>query len=184
MDLSDFIARRALRSPQTFVEFAAADIDQSIHQRFERQVQQYGDGCAVRLPSGDVSYAALNAAANRAARLLLATAANVSGPVALMMDQGYQAVVWTLAILKAGLCYAPLDQRLPSAVLNGIIKDLAPGMLVADGKYLELARNLAGRDFPVIQAHAARDGFSGNNVDRLVSADTLAYVFYTSGSTG
>ncbi|MGZ8452901.1 MAG: AMP-binding protein, partial [Candidatus Binatia bacterium] len=163
MDLSDFIARRALRSPQTFVEFAAADIDRSIHQRFERQVQQYGDGCAVRLPSGDVSYAALNAAANRAARLLLATAANVSGPVALMMDQGYQAVVWTLAILKAGLCYAPLDQRLPSAVLNGIIKDLAPGMLVADGKYLELARNLAGRDFPVIQAHAARDGFSGNN---------------------
>ncbi len=51
-------------------------------------------------------------------------------------------------------------------------------------KYLGLARGLAGSDFPVIEANAARDGFSGENLDRLVSPDTLAYVFYTSGSTG
>ncbi len=134
--------------------------------------------------SGDISYAELNNAANRAARMLLANAATDARPIALMLDQGYDSTFWVLAILKAGLCYAPLDQRLPEPSLRAIIDDLAPGALIAGTRYQYASRSLAAGRFPVIVADTVRDRFASENLDRPVAVDSIAYVFYTSGSTG
>ena len=182
--MSDFPARQGLRSRQTFVAFGAAECDQPIHQRFEQQARRYANASAIRLQSGDVSYRELNAAANRAARMLRATAGDDSKPVALLTDQGYESIVWTLASLKAGICYAPLDQRLPESALRSIIKDLNPGRSVAAPQYCERVRGLAANDFAVIQSDANRDSFSSDNLDLLVRPDSVACIFYTSGSTG
>ena len=105
--MRDHSARRGVRSPGAFVEFALAECEQPIHRRFERQAERCPDAIAVRSDSGDVGYAELNEAANAAARLLLATAGSDSRPIALMLDQGHASILWTLAILKAGHCYAP-----------------------------------------------------------------------------
>ena len=182
--LTDSEARSGLRSPQAFVEFLIAECDQPIHHRFERQVIRCPDAPAVRLLSGDINYAELNIAANRAASMLLANVATGARPIALMLDQGYESILWTLAILKAGLCYAPLDQRLPEPVLRAIIGDLAPGALIANTRYQDAGRNLAAGRFPVIGTDTDRDRFAAENLDQPVTADSVAYVFYTSGSTG
>jgi amino acid adenylation domain-containing protein len=170
------------------VEFHNAQCDQPIHHRFEQQMRRCPNTVAVRLLSDDITYAELNAAANRAARALLASVGSTSKPVALMLNQGYESVLWTLAILKAGLCYAPLDQRLPEPVLRTMIDDLEPGALIAGAGHQDAFRDLAASRLPVIDADIGpgrSDGrWSSDNLDRPVAADSVAYVFYTSGSTG
>jgi amino acid adenylation domain-containing protein len=180
----DSAARSGLCSPRGFVEFLVAECDQPIDRRFERQAILCPEAPAVRLLSGDVNYAELNIAANRAARMLLANVATDARPIALMLDQGYESILWTLAILKAGRCYAPLDQRLPESLLRAITDDLAPGALIAGIGYQDAGRSLAAGRFPVIGADTACDRFAAENLDQPVTADSIAYVFYTSGSTG
>lgn len=186
--MKDSAARAELTSPDGFVAFGLAECNQALHQRFEQQVLRQPSAPAVRLPSGDVSYAELNAAANRAARTLLAATGTMARPVALMLDQGLDSVRWTLAILKAGSCYAPLDQRLSEPVLRAIVDNLGPGALVAAANYRDACRHLAAGRFPVIDAghfpNRHDDEPVETNLDRSIAPDDIAYVFYTSGSTG
>src|SRR5262245_14489416 len=180
----DLAARKALRSLPGFVEFLDGDCGQPIHRRFEQQAARFPEAPAVRILSGDVSYAELNRSANQTARLLLANASSETGPIALMLDQGYESILWVLAVLKAGSCYAPLDQRLPEPALRAIVDDLMPSALIAAARYQDAARKLAAGRFPVILADAPRAQLAAENLCRVVAADSLAYVFYTSGSTG
>jgi amino acid adenylation domain-containing protein len=186
--MRDSAPRSRLRSPDAFVEFHIGQCDQPIHDRFEQQALHRPNAVAVRLLSGDITYAELNAAANRAARALLAKVGTASNPIALMLNQGYESVLWTLAILKAGLCSAPLDPRLTKPVLRTMIDDLEPGALIAGAGHQDASRDLAASRFAVIDADISPDRsddrWSSDNLDRPVAADSVAYVFYTSGSTG
>lgn len=182
--MRDLDARNNLCFPETFSEFSADQCRQSIHRLFEQQVIRSGDALAIRCASGDVTYAALNSAANQAAHLLFTQLSGETRPVALLIDQSYESIVWTLAILKAGSSYAPLDQRLPDPVLRNMIDNLRPGAIISAGHHLNLAHNLAAGRFPVISSDSDLHQFSGENRDRLVAPENIAYIFYTSGSTG
>src|SRR5688572_22388856 len=183
--MRDSEARRKLRSFGTFSSFDIADCAQPIHVRFEHHAARHPDAVAIRQISGDVTYAQLNAAANRAARALVALRGSAGQPVALMMPQGVASIVWTLAILKAGCCYAPLDQRLPAAVLREMVDDLDPAALLVAGCHFDLGRTIAAKRFPVVDIEANRRvddaALPAHNLDRTVAPDDVAYVFYTSG---
>ena len=134
-----------------------------------------------------MSYGQLNAAANRAARALVARPGAAARPVALLLPQGAASVVWTLAILKAGRCYAPLDQRLPAAVLRAMVDDLDPAALLVTGRHGDLGRTVAGHGCAVVEVAPdlrVDDPLPADNLDCPVSPDDVACVFYTSGSTG
>ena len=187
--MRDIAAREGLCSAGAVSVFSAANCNQAIHHRFEQQSVRFASDPAVRLAAGDITYTQLNAAANCAAHRLRAITDSVDRskerqPVALLLDQGYESIVWTLAVLKAGLCYAPLDPRLPLAVLQGMLDHLDPSAVVADAPYLDLAHDLAAGIRTVIDVKLENDPFSTANLDLAVSPDTIAYIFYTSGSTG
>jgi amino acid adenylation domain-containing protein len=185
--MNDARARANLRSSAAFTPFDVPDGTETIHGRFERYAARQPDAIAIRLPSHDVSYSELNAAANRRARRLLASLGAPRLPVALLLHQGYESVAWTLAILKAGCCYAPLDQRLPQAVLRAMIDDLDPRAMLVDRRSVDLGRTLAADRCPVIDIATDIRGdepTQADNLDRVVSCDGLAYIFCTSGSTG
>lgn len=182
--MTDARARARLITPAGFTPFDLASCDQAIHRRFEQQVARQPHATAIVLPSGDVTYQQLNHAANRMARSLLAQLDASPRPIALLMSQGHASIAWTLAILKAGRAYSPLDQRLPPAVLREMIEDLTPGAVVASDRFTDLARSVAG-DVRVIDADfASIDTSPAENLDASARPDDTAYVFYTSGSTG
>ena len=186
--MTDAAARRALVSPATYREFRSADCDQPVHRRFEEQVARAPDAVAVALSARDVSYATLNAAANRAARTLGAALGSDDRPVGLLLDQGLDSIVWTLAVLKSGRAFVPLDQRLPGTVLAAMIADLEPAGLVAGARYRRLAETLARSQYPILGPDAAAsaegDPAMSGNLPGDIAPDAVAVVFYTSGSTG
>ena len=151
---------------------------------FQRTVSARGDGIALALPEGDVSFRELDGEARRCARWLatLSIARIDSGQiVALQLPKARPAFVLWLACLRQGLVYAFIDERNPDSRTAQIVSRLQPTLLVTTG---EVANpfggtiRLSGGTLPW-QDVPCETGPAAPTV-----ADSPAYVMFTSGSTG
>ena len=147
-----------------------------------RRTQQF----ALVAESASLTYLELNRAANQVAhRLVLRTEAGLqTGPVVLLMDQGIASVVSILAVLKTGRIYSPLDRRLPIPVLSAMVEHLSPAVAVIDARNRALAQAVLGDRCPILEAEWNGDGDTSANLHLDVSPDAMAYVYFTSGSSG
>ena len=167
-----------------FVEFARAEIEQSIPARFEQQVRRYPDRLAVKAGARALTYAELNRAANRVARAILARRGVQREPVALLFEHGVGMLVAMLAVLKDGKFYVPLDPSYPYARLAHVLEDSGAGSIVTDEESLPLARSLAGNGREVLSVNSLDAQLTGEDLCLPVSPADVASIIYTSGSTG
>ncbi|MCW0044909.1 AMP-binding protein, partial [Burkholderia pseudomallei] len=107
-------------------------IEQCIHQLFEAQVDRKPEAIALTFDGRRLSYAELNARANRLAHYLQGRGVGPDRLVALCAERGIEMVVGLLAILKAGGAYVPLDPAYASDRLRGIVEDSQPALVLAD----------------------------------------------------
>jgi amino acid adenylation domain-containing protein len=165
-------------------QFPAEDIEQSIAERFENQAAAYPERVAIRADAATVTYAELNAAANRLARTVLRVAPEAR-QVVLLFEQGASVLVAVLAVLKAGKTYVPLDPDNPPVRLAELLEDAQAGLIVTNGRYRAVAEGLATRPgLPVLDADASDSAESSDNLGLSIAPDAIAYMLYTSGSTG
>ena len=157
---------------------------------FERQVARAPDAVAVVCEATRLSYAELNARANRLARYLVSLGAGPERLVAIVMPRSADMMVAVLAVLKAGAAYVPVDPAYPADRIAFMLADAGPVAVlttssavpgVPDGTAPVVLQD------PAVMAAVARlgDGDLGD-ADRtgpLVPAHP-AYMIYTSGSTG
>ena len=154
------------------------------------------DDLALVSHSTRLSYAELDAAVNRTARLLLARGAGPETVVALGLPRSAETVIALFAVLRTGAAYLPLELDHPAARLVETMRDAGPVALLTTS---DVAPTLDGAgveavvlDDPAVAAErSALDpgpltddelgGFARGNPRRL---DLPAYVIYTSGSTG
>ncbi|MEU0796235.1 non-ribosomal peptide synthetase [Amycolatopsis sp. NPDC005961] len=137
--------------------------------------------------SGDgpeVSYADLNARANRLARTLRLMQVRDGAPAGLYLDRSADLVVTLLAVLKAGGCVVPLNPAYPARMIRHIVEETGLRTIVHQGQ-----ASLADADLPVRQAHfadLARESASrdAHDLDHAPAAGDDAFVLFTSGSTG
>ncbi|MFI8191714.1 amino acid adenylation domain-containing protein [Streptomyces sp. NPDC085946] len=138
---------------------------------------------ATALVFGDtaLTYAELNARANRLARHLQTLGARPGAVVAVSVPRSVDLVVTLLAVLKAGAAYLPLDPDYPAQRLAYMLGDAAPVCAVTDraGRLPDDT----GTEVVVL------DGLDVSSYARTDPARALtpahpAYVIYTSGSTG
>ncbi|HEY7767794.1 non-ribosomal peptide synthase/polyketide synthase [Longimicrobium sp.] len=159
--------------------------DVCVHELFEAQVERAPDAVALVYEDQEVSYAALNARANRLAHHLRALGVGPEARVALCVERGVEMVAAVLAVLKAGGAYVPLDPEYPQERLGYMLKDSAPVVLLAQGS---LAGRFGALDVPVEVLDGDASPWTGqpdSNPGRgALTPDNLAYVIYTSGSTG
>ncbi|HEV2736905.1 MAG TPA: AMP-binding protein, partial [Longimicrobiaceae bacterium] len=156
-----------------------------VHELFEAQAERTPDAPAVVHEGQALSYAQLNARANRLAHHLREWGVGPDARVGLCVERGPEMVVGLLGVLKAGGAYVPLDPEYPGDRLRYMLQDSAPAVLLTQ-------RPLAGRfgrlDVPVVAVDADAPfwgGGPGANPPRGdLGPDNLAYVIYTSGSTG
>ena len=178
-------ARRHRVAPvNPFVEFGKEEIEQSIPDRFEQQVRRYPGQIAVKTRRHELTYAALNQAANRVARAILAQRGSGQEPIALLLENGAPMIVAILGVLKVGKTYVPLDPSLARARIMYIVEDSSAGLIVTNGQNLTLAEGLAGSQLQLINIDQLNSSLSTEDLGLSISPDTLSWILYTSGSTG
>ncbi|MET3498379.1 amino acid adenylation domain-containing protein, partial [Variovorax boronicumulans] len=97
-----------------------------IHELFEAQAQRAPDAVALVFEDESLSYAELDARANRLAHHLRSLGVGPDARVALLLERGVSMVVALLATLKAGGAYVPLDPSHPAERLAFMLRDCAP----------------------------------------------------------
>ncbi|MDC9588815.1 amino acid adenylation domain-containing protein [Xenorhabdus sp. XENO-10] len=157
-----------------------------IHQVFEKQVQHNPDAIAVVFEEQSLSYDELNQRANRLAHYLIALGVCPDDRVAICSERSPVMVVGLLAILKAGGAYVPLDPSYPAERLAYILEDAAPVALLTQTTLLKPPTSTV----PIVDlnnlASLTADMPTNNPAPQTLGLISrhLAYVMYTSGSTG
>jgi amino acid adenylation domain-containing protein len=140
-----------------------------------------------------LTYAELAARAGRLAQRLRALGAGPDQPVAVAMERSVELIVALLAILRAGGAYLPLDLAHPAERLQWMLGDLRPRVLLATASSLAAlsavepgATRVVLLDGAEVSAAAARrpGAWPGSAGPVAAVPDSLAYVMYTSGSSG
>jgi len=172
------------RPTNPFVEFKKQDIEQSICSRFEQQAKLFSTKLAIKTQAHQWSYAELNRQANRIAHTLLKYCGHGGERVALLFDHGAPMVAAILGVLKSGNAYVPLDPAHPQERLDYISGNCQTAIIVTDKKNVAQARSFAHKTIAVIDVNEMNGAAPTDDPDVDVSPDALAYILYTSGSTG
>ncbi|MEU2794669.1 amino acid adenylation domain-containing protein [Streptomyces sp. NPDC007100] len=159
---------------------------------FEAQVRRTPDAVALMSGAERLTYAELNARANRLARRLVAEGAGPEDRVAVALPRSTQWAVAVLAVMKAGAAYLPVDPEYPEARISLLLADARPRLLLTGGECPvpqgapELPRLLLDATAGDGDGDGDEDATDVTDADRVGPLLTAhpAYVIYTSGSTG
>ncbi|AFZ33414.1 Non-ribosomal peptide synthase (plasmid) [Gloeocapsa sp. PCC 7428] len=158
---------------QVLVDWNQTQVDypqMCVHELFAAQAMQNQDAIALVWKNQQLSYQQLNTQADQLAQQLRNLGVKSETRVGICLEPSLEVIIGILAILKAGGTYVPLDPQLPSARLNFILEDAQVSILLHGfqcGSWdIEVIRNTE---------------FLNSNTP---TPDQIAYIMYTSGSTG
>lgn len=157
---------------------------QAVHRLFEAQVERTPEAVALIYEDRAITYRELNCRANQLAHRLRAVGVASASVVGICMDRSLELIVSVLAILKAGGAYLPLDPSYPIDRLAFMLRDTQAPVLIAQNHYLDL---FAAQALHLISLDAdwqAIEHEPQENLPGETGGDSLAYIMYTSGSTG
>ncbi len=153
-----------------------------IQQLFEEQAEQTPNAVALTFEDQTLTYAQLNAKANQLAHYLRGQGVVAETLVGISITRSLEMIVALLGILKAGGAYLPLDGSYPRERLAFMLNDAQPPLLLTLEADLEKFQDYKGKTIFLDQELWEHE--SPENSRANVSAESLAYVMYTSASTG
>ncbi|WP_186234841.1 non-ribosomal peptide synthetase [Burkholderia gladioli] len=152
-----------------------------VFRAFERHAAAHPEDDALVFGETRLSYAELNARANRLAHWLRSRGIGVESRVGVAAERSLELVIALYAIMKAGAAYVPLDPSYPAGRIAAMIDDSGIGLLLAQGGLDLPSREGVERvDFGTLDTSS----FPATNPDVELHGANLAYVIFTSGSTG
>ncbi|HEX9935823.1 MAG TPA: amino acid adenylation domain-containing protein, partial [Longimicrobium sp.] len=155
-----------------------------IHELFEAQVRRSPGAPALVWGEVELTYAQLDARANRLAHHLRGLGVGPETRVGVLLERGVDLIVSLLATLKAGGCYVPLDPGYPAERLRLMQSDSRIRVLISRS---DLAGAAETGDRDVVHLDRAADALASEPIHPPhggAAAENLAYIVYTSGSTG
>jgi amino acid adenylation domain-containing protein len=155
-----------------------------VHRRVEMQSARTPEALALVSAAESLTYAQLNARANRLARHLRALGVGLEVLVGLCTGRSTSMVVGLLAILKAGAAYVPLDAAYPAERLVYMVDDARISILLTEERLRERLPGGEARVLCIDSNWEASAPANDANLGGGAGAANLAYVIYTSGSTG
>ncbi|MFF7648192.1 amino acid adenylation domain-containing protein, partial [Streptomyces canus] len=153
--------------------------------RFARAVRETPDATALVAGDEELSYAALDARAERLAQLLRAHGAGPDTLVAVALPRTADLVVALLAVLKSGAAYVPIDPDYPEDRIAWVLADADPALLLTTraAGFASAGTGIRRIDLDAEETRAALAVLPDGELPAVHGAHA-AYVIYTSGSTG
>jgi amino acid adenylation domain-containing protein len=157
--------------------------DLCLQQILETQVSQHPDAVVVVQGKEEFTYRELNERANQLAHYLREHGVGLDVRVGVLLERSVNFIVALLGIIKAGGTYVPLDGTYPKQRLQFMLEDAGVRLLLTERNQPEVATDATE---VVYLDHAAEllANMSSENLENVNRAEDLAYVMYTSGSTG
>jgi amino acid adenylation domain-containing protein len=161
--------------------------DRRIHELFEQQVEAHPHTIAAVHGDQQWTYQELNARANRLGRALLARGLRREGVVAVVTERNLDWMAAVLAVFKAGGVYLPIEPHFPAdRIANMLSRARCKLALTEPGSTITLDQALVS--LPGVQklcvGTAYEEERASSNLGVSVAPDQLAYIYFTSGSTG
>ena len=151
--------------------------DTNIVDLFKQQAKAFPNNIAIKSSNDTITYQALDRLTDKYASAFQAMGAKPDTIIALCLPRTMECLVSLLSVLKSGAAYLPLDPEQPKARLQQIIDDANPIILIT-----ELTNLAANQCCSLGQLDDEKMYYSLTSQD--IKPDHLAYVLYTSGSTG
>ncbi|MFI1415861.1 amino acid adenylation domain-containing protein [Streptomyces sp. NPDC020707] len=158
--------------------------DRRVHELFEERVAAHPYAVAAVRGDAEWTYRELNARANRIGRALLARGLRPEGVVAVVMERNLDWLAGVLAVLKAGGVYLPVEPHFPAGRIGKTLGRAGCALVLTEGgstATLDEA-GTGARTLRVEDAYA--EDHADSDLGVAVAADQLAYIYFTSGSTG
>jgi amino acid adenylation domain-containing protein/non-ribosomal peptide synthase protein (TIGR01720 family) len=152
-----------------------------LHTRFEEMADRHRDRIAVVCEAQTLTFAELNARANRVAHRLRELGARPDDLVGLCTGRGLNMIVGMLAILKSGAAYLPLDSAYPQERIAFMLKDAQVRIAVTEQNLTGQLSRAGGNCLVLIDMPIEAPE---HNPEPAAGPNNLAYAIYTSGSTG
>jgi amino acid adenylation domain-containing protein len=161
--------------------------DRRFHELFEQRVAAHPDAVAAVHGDRQWSYRELNIRANRLGRALLARGLRREGVVAVVTARNLDWMAAVLAIFKAGGVYLPIEPHFPADRIATTLSRAGCGLVLTEpGSTTTLGQaldSMSGVQTLFVDAAYEEDHADGD-LGVGVAADQLAYIYFTSGSTG
>ncbi|TDJ74246.1 amino acid adenylation domain-containing protein [Pseudomonas putida] len=151
---------------------------------FQAQVARSPDAVAVACASETLSYAQLNARANRLARQLRRRGVAPGVLVGVAMERSSALLVALMAVIKAGGAYLPLDPDYPPERLAYMLADSGAALVLSQSWLAERLPLAADRLLCLDRDEPALAGLASDDLAPLAGPESALYLIYTSGSTG
>ncbi len=158
--------------------------DKTIATLFEEQVLKTPNKTAVVFEETKLTYDELNKKANQLAHYLKTLGVSREDVVCILLDKSIEMIIAILAILKSGAAYLPIDVYYPKDRIDYIIRDSKAKILLTDLNFVDKSNSTINSICIELSNTNIYDNTSIDNLENINSPSDLAYIMYTSGSTG
>ncbi|HET7488909.1 MAG TPA: amino acid adenylation domain-containing protein [Acidimicrobiales bacterium] len=155
-----------------------------VHHMVEAQADRTPGAVAVLGSGRSLTYAELDAAANRWAHHLASLGVGPGVVVGLCLSRTVDMVVALLAVLKAGGAYLPLDPEYPAERLRFMLEDSATTAVICEEALLDRLPAIGGHVVCIDRDRPVADALPADRPHVPFDQEQVAYLIYTSGSTG
>ena len=159
-------------------------VERGLHDLFKTQAMETPDEPAIVFGHERISYSQLDQATDVLGAYLQNCGVSTDDPVGIFMETCPEYIVASIGTLKAGAAFMPMDFDSPEPLLRAIVAESQPKVVVTKSRYLSKLDGFAGTHILSIDSDQSWRSFDAATCGTHVNGDSLAFIPYTSGTTG
>ena len=159
-------------------------VESCIHDLFKTQAAETPDGVAIASGHEQTSYSQLDQATDALAAYLRNRGVSLDDPVGIFMETCSEYIVASMGTLKAGAAFMPMALDSPETVLRAIVTESRPKVVITKARHLSRLSQFTGIRLLTIDSDQSWTRSKAVNRSPRVGRDNLAFLPYTSGTTG
>ena len=158
--------------------------ESGLHQLFKAQATETPDTPAIVFGSEQTSYAQLDQATDALGAYLRRCGVSTDDPVGICMETCPEYIVASIGTLKAGAAFMPVALDLPDSLLGTLLSESQPKVVITKARHLPRLSKFAGPRLLAVDSDQSWRAFGPSNGEICVDTGDLAFLPYTSGTTG